>query len=114
MDSARATSRVRARAGRTGTITSAAHAKEQCATERTMCARLYLDLGVCFMSCVREVQWEAERWCGVKPEVTDTVRALHEGITGKYETAYGLTDAVDSQNGNWLLYSTSPADYRTR
>ena len=30
--------------------------KEQCATDRTLCARLYLDLGVFFMSTVREVQ----------------------------------------------------------
>ena len=66
--------------------------KEQCAAERTMCCRAYLDLGVCFMSCVRQVQWEAEKWCKVRPEVTDVCRALYEGAEGQYETAYGLTD----------------------
>ena len=33
--------------------------KEQCAVERTMCVRVFIDMGVFFMSCVREVQWEA-------------------------------------------------------
>ena len=74
--------------------------KEQCAVERTVCARLYLDLGVFFMSCVREVQWEAEAWCGVRPEVTEVVQALQRSARGRYETAYGLTEAFDVKNGN--------------
>ena len=85
--------------------------KEQCATEGTMCCRAYLDLGVCFMSCVRKVQWEVERWCGVRPEVSETVRALHEsgsGTVGRYETAYGLTEPFDMRNGNLQGCSQSP------
>ena len=64
------------------------------------------------MSCVREVQWEAERWCGVKPEVTETVKALYDGACGRYETAYGLTDKFDLRRGNIQGCSQSPG--RTR
>ena len=82
--------------------------KEQCAAERQMCCRAYLDLGVFFMSCVREVQWEAERWCGVRPEVTETVKALYEGATGRYETAYGLTETFPMAGGNTQGCNQSP------
>ena len=47
------------------------------------------------MSTIREVQWTVEKWCNVRPEVTQVVRALYESGRGKYETAYGLTDAFD-------------------
>ena len=82
--------------------------KEQCAAERRVCARLYLDLGVFFMSCVREVQWEAERWCGVRPEVIEVVKALHSSTHGRYETAYGLTQKFAIKNGNTQGCSQSP------
>ena len=75
---------------------------------RTMCCRAYLDLGVFFMSCTREVQWEAERWCGVRPEVTEAVQALYEGACGRYETAYGLTERFPILNGNTQGCSQSP------
>ena len=74
--------------------------KEQCARERTMCCRAYLDFGVFYMSCVREVQWEVEKWCKVRVGVTETVQAMHAHMTGKYETAHGLTESFDIQNGN--------------
>ena len=62
------------------------------------------------MSVVHAVQWEAERWHGVPLEVTEVVRALREGnerkdgtalkgLTGRYETAYGLTDPVEILKG---------------
>ena len=35
--------------------------KEQCAAERTMCCRAYLDMGTFFMSTIKEVQWEVHR-----------------------------------------------------
>ena len=69
--------------------------KEQCAAEKTACCRAYLDMGTFFMSTIREVQWTVEKWCNVRPEVTQVVRALYESGRGKYETAYGLTDAFD-------------------
>ena len=82
--------------------------KDQCAVEQTMCCRAYLDLGVFFMSCVREVQWEAERWCGVRPDVTKVVRALYDGACGRYETAYGLTETFPLRRGNTQGCNQSP------
>ena len=60
----------------------------------------YLDLGSFFMSCVREVQWEVERWTGVDPGVTAVVHALHDDAKGQYETAWGLTDFFPIRRGN--------------
>ena len=74
--------------------------KEQCAAERTVCCRAYLDFGVFFMSCVREVQWAVEKWCKVKPGVTKTVQAMNKGMKGRYETAYGMTDTFEVERGN--------------
>ena len=82
--------------------------KEQCAAERRPCCRAYLDCGTFFMSCVREVQWEAERWCGVRAEVTECVQALHASMVGRYETAYGLTDPFDILCGNPQGCAMSP------
>ena len=82
--------------------------KEQCEAEHTGCYRLYADFGVFFMSCVREVQARVERWCGVRAEVTEAVRALHDSSKGRYETAYGLTEAFDLQRGNTQGCSQSP------
>ena len=52
----------------------------------------FLDFGTFFMSCVKEVQWEVERWTGVDPAVTDVVRELHHEVSGRYETAFGLSE----------------------
>ena len=59
------------------------------------------------MSVVHDVQWEVERRCKVLPEVTEVMKALRIGIperglpglSGKYETAAGLTKAVDILKG---------------
>jgi hypothetical protein len=66
------------------------------------------------MSVVHKVQWEVERWSGTPVEVTEVLRALREGaegmeagegakavpeLTGRYETAYGLTAAVRIAKG---------------
>ena len=61
---------------------------EQCMALRTPRLVGFCDMGVFFMSCVREVQWEAEKWCGVRPDVTRAVQALYEGSKGRYETAW--------------------------
>jgi hypothetical protein len=82
--------------------------KEQCAAERTVCCRAYLDFGVFFMSCVREVQWAVEKWCKVKPGVTETVQAMNKSMKGRYETAYGMTDTFEVENGNAQGCSQSP------
>ena len=60
----------------------------------------YLDLGCFFMSCVRDVQWMVEEWTGVDPGVSAVVKSLHEGVTGQYETEWGLTDPFDIRIGN--------------
>jgi len=83
--------------------------KEQCEAERTGCYRLYVDLGVFFMSCVRQVQERVERWCGVRPEVTDVVMALHGSSRGRYETAYGVTSIFELLEGNPQGCTQSPA-----
>jgi hypothetical protein len=57
-----------------------------CVRARVSC-RGYCDLGCFFMSVVHKVQWEVERWSGT-PE-----------LTGRYETAYGLTAAVRIAKG---------------
>ena len=44
-----------------------------------------------FMSVVRSCQRETERYCGVHPGVTEIVEMLHEEVTGRYETAHGLS-----------------------
>ena len=82
--------------------------KEQCGVERTLCCRVYLDMATFYMSCCREVQWEAERWCGVRPEVTEVVKAMFETTAGKYETAYGLTESFAINNGNMQGCNQSP------
>ena len=56
-------------------------------------------MGVFFMSCVRECQWEVERRSGVKPEVIAVMQALHSNIKGRYETAWGLTEDVPILEG---------------
>ena len=38
----------------------------------------FCDLGCYFMSVCREVQAEAEAWAGVRPEVTDVMKALQD------------------------------------
>ena len=60
----------------------------------------YCDLGCFFMSCVREVQWEVEKWTGVDPGVTKVVQALHAEVSGRYETAWGLTERFGIHIGN--------------
>ena len=82
--------------------------------ERTVSCRGYCDLGCFFMSVVHKVQWEVERWSGTPVEVTEVLRVLREGaegmergegakavpeLTGRYETAYGLTAAVRIAKG---------------
>ena len=52
------------------------------------------------MSCVRDVQWECERWTGVDPGVTRVVQALHASVTGRYETGWGLTEEFGIEIGN--------------
>ena len=79
-------------------LTMRAH-KEDCKLRGLPCLRGYVDLGVFFMSCVRECQWRVEQISGVRPEVTRVMRVLHSEVKGKYETAWGLTEDVPVLEG---------------
>jgi ribonuclease HI len=61
---------------------------------------MYIDWAGFFMSIIREVQLELEKHTGVHPSVTNVVRALQEDVTGRYETAHGLTDGFEIKQGN--------------
>ena len=74
-------------------------AQEQSMLEGTPLFVGFLDFGTFFMSCVKEIQWEVERWTGVDPAVSDVVRELHREVSGKYETAYGLTEGFGIDKG---------------
>ena len=74
-------------------------AQEQSMLEGTPLLIGFLDFGTFFMSCVKEIQWEVERWTGVDPAVSDVVRELHREVSGRYETAYGLTEGFRIDKG---------------
>jgi hypothetical protein len=44
------------------------------------------------MSIVKQTQWAVEEYLGVDIEVITVMQELHEEITGRYETAHGLTN----------------------
>ena len=92
--------------------------------ERTTNCRGYCDFGCFFMSIMHQVQWEVERWSGTPVEVSDVLKALREGaldmqreqrgenvepLTGRYETAFGLTEAVRIEAGLGQGDLSSPA-----
>ena len=53
-----------------------------------------------FMSVVKSCQKETERYCGVHPGVTEIVEMLHEEVTGRYETAHGLSPGFGVRKKN--------------
>ena len=65
--------------------------------------RGYIDIQTFFPAIVQEVQWAVEKWAKVAPDVTEVVKALREGceetglpgLTGQYETQYGLSPRFD-------------------
>ena len=77
-------------------------AAEQCMVERRPLYRGYLDMGTFFMSVANDVAWAVERRAGVAPAAIQVIQALREGVasmgvpglSGRYETAYGLTRRV--------------------
>eukprot|EP00965_Chrysotila_dentata_P120954 3999953-Pleurochrysis_carterae.AAC.1 len=59
-------------------------------------------MGSFFMSVNHSVQWEIEISMGVSETIVTILKALREGkgetlggLTGKYETAYGITESVE-------------------
>eukprot|EP00965_Chrysotila_dentata_P163579 5401193-Pleurochrysis_carterae.AAC.1 len=73
--------------------------EERCEWHRKPCIKGYVDMGSFFMSVNHAVQWEVEEAMGVSETVVSIMKALREGIgeeqgglTGRYETAYGITE----------------------
>ena len=71
-----------------------------------------LDWGVFFMSCIRDVTQRCEAWCGVRPEVSQAIRALHDASVGRYETAHGLSSTFRCLHGCPQGCSQSPTRSR--
>ena len=44
------------------------------------------------MSIAKEVMTVAEQWAGVRPELSDVLLAMQDGLHGRVETAYGMTE----------------------
>ena len=59
----------------------------------------YQDLSTCFMSIIKQTQWAVEEYLGVDVDVTTVMQALHAEITGRYETAHGLTNGHNIGSG---------------
>ena len=74
-------------------------AQEQSMLEGTPLFVGFLDFGTFFMSCVKDIQWEVEKWTGVDPSVTAVVQELHREVKGRYETAHGLTEPFSIDRG---------------
>jgi hypothetical protein len=67
-------------------------AQQQAAATQSMLCIGWQDMGSFFMSCCYEVLWAAEARTGVDPSITRVVQALHDSVTGRYETEWGLTE----------------------
>ena len=74
--------------------------REHAANVRGVTCTAWIDYSQLFMSIVKSCQWETERFCGVHPGVTEIVRRLHDEVTGRYETAHGLTERYDVLKGS--------------
>eukprot|EP00965_Chrysotila_dentata_P118055 3902043-Pleurochrysis_carterae.AAC.2 len=79
--------------------------EERCKWHRKPCIKGYVDMGNFFMSVNHTVQWEVEEAMGVSESVISIMKALREGtgecggLTGRYETAYGVTEPVEIRKG---------------
>eukprot|EP00965_Chrysotila_dentata_P061472 2035901-Pleurochrysis_carterae.AAC.1 len=80
--------------------------EERCELYRKPCIKGYVDMGSFFMSVNHAVQWEVEEAMGVSETVISIMKALREGkggekggLTGRYETAYGITEPVEIGKG---------------
>eukprot|EP00965_Chrysotila_dentata_P015307 506481-Pleurochrysis_carterae.AAC.1 len=80
--------------------------EERCELYRKPCVKGYVDMGSFFMSVNHAVQWEVEKAMGVSGTVISIMKALregkggdHSGLTGRYETAYGITEPVEIGKG---------------
>ena len=66
-----------------------------------MCTGM-LDLGQFFMSCVRDVQWECERWTGVDPGVTRVRKhGQYSNYTKQHRMEYWRGTNEDRYGQRW-------------
>ena len=68
--------------------------QERCAEERRDYYVGFVDFGTYFMSICKHVMRDVHAWAGVRPEVSEVLWAMQKELKGRYETAYGLTEAV--------------------
>eukprot|EP00965_Chrysotila_dentata_P079187 2611184-Pleurochrysis_carterae.AAC.1 len=80
--------------------------EERCEWHRKPCIKRYVDMGSFFISVNHAVQWEVEEAMGVPETIISTMKALREGkggerggLTGRYETAYDITEPVEIRKG---------------
>eukprot|EP00965_Chrysotila_dentata_P245259 6206454-Pleurochrysis_carterae.AAC.1 len=80
--------------------------EERCEWHRKPRIKGYVDMGCFFMSVKHSVQWEIEEAMGASETIVSIVKALREGegenlrgLTGRNETAYGITEPVEIQKG---------------
>ena len=69
--------------------------RERCRERRQGYYVAYADMGTYFMSICKEVMEVAERWSGTRVEVSKVLLAMQEGLKGRVETAYGMTEPHD-------------------
>jgi hypothetical protein len=66
--------------------------RERCHEKRQGYYVAYADMGTYFMSICKEVMAVAEQWTGTRVEVSRVLLAMQEGLKGRVETAYGMTE----------------------
>ena len=88
--------------------TAAVLQNEMTATLCTATARLMIDFKGFFMGIPRGQLFAMEEMLHVVPGVTAIVRSLHSVLTGRVQTAYGLTDAFRCMSGTGQGCNTAP------
>ena len=66
--------------------------RERCREKRQGYYVAYADMGTYFMSICKEIMAVAEQWTGTRVEVSRVLLAMQEGLQGRVETAYGMTE----------------------
>ena len=69
--------------------------RERCREQRQGYYVAYADMGSYFMSICKEIMLKAEQWSGTRVEVSAVLRAMQDGLKGRVETAYGMTEPHD-------------------
>ena len=73
------------------TLVLRAH-RERCRERKEGYFVAFVDMGTFFMSICRDIVALAEQWSGVRPEITEILQCMQQGLHGRVETAYGMTE----------------------